>query len=443
MDNMKKYLLTVLLLCAVVIIGAWGISVNIKNTKLTNTLETSCRGDFEEFYEDMALMSRDLESCTLSSDPAYIINMLSSAGERAASAKETLSRLPVSQVYAQGVQSLLSKGEEFSKAMLRGYLDGKELSSENLNAIRAISVASQTFLEELDSFYDRIDHEDYRWIRENANEAFEEADDEFSLSLKNMNEALEDMPDMVYDGKYSSHISPKEYKGISGGEVSKDDIHKSLSENMGEGWEVSYSGENGGNLPSHAFSATDGKNSMHVIYSKKGGNLISATSENYPDQSKIDFDEALEKADDFIERLGHEGMDEEYYEVYNNILSVTYAYSHEDIKCLSDTVTVQISLKDGKVLGYEADSYYKNHYDRQSATPAISVDEARNSLHGDMTVRSTSLCYFPTDGGEEILCYEFLVDKNESAYLIYIDAQNGRQREIKRVSVGENTFKVD
>ncbi len=442
MNNAKKYLVILLLLCAVVVIGAWGISVNMKNDELTKALGTTLAGDFEEFYDDMALMSEFLEKCTESNDPAYIVNMLSSAGERAASAKEALSRLPVAQQYAGGVQALLSKGEQFSKAALRDYLAGNDLDQKDKNSILAIATASEVFLEKLSGFYDDLDRENYSFIKLNASEAFMSAEDELSESLKKMGEDISDLPDINYDGRYSSHMDPSEYKGISGNEADKEDIRKTLEENIGEGWNVEYSGEGKGNLPTHSFTATDGKNTMHVTYSRQGGNLLLATSENYPDRSKISCDEAFLSADRFVEKLGHSGMDEEYYEIYNNILSVTYAYSENGIKCLSDTLTVQVSMKDGKILGYEADKYYKNHTKRDPATPSVSVEEARNAISENMDIISSSLCYLPTEGGYENLCYEFLCERDDDSYLIYIDAQNGRQREMKKVSVGENMFKV-
>ncbi len=443
MNSAKRYLVIVLLLCALTVTGAWAVSINMKNEKLERSLETIHRGDFEEFYDDMSLMARDFENAALSSDESYVINMLTSASEHASSAKEALSRLPVSQVYAGNIQSLLSKGEEFSKAKLREYLASGELTQSDRNSIRAISTAGKAFLEGLDGFYGETDSEEYSFIENSASDAFEYAEDRLSLALKDMGEENYDMPEVNYDGKYSSHIDPTDYKGISGEEVSKEDIMSDLKKNIGEGWEVSYHGEGKGNLPSHSFTATDGNNSMHVTYSRQGGHLIGATSENYPDQSKISSDEAISCADKFIEKLGIDGMNEEYYEKYNNILSVTYAYSHEGIKCLSDTMTVQVSLKDGKITGYEADKYYKNHTSRQSVSPEISVEEAAVNIHDDMNIISSSLCYLPTDGGSEKLCYEFLAERNDEKYLIYINAGSGRQIAFERVNHGEDTFTVE
>ena len=391
----------------------------------------------------MALMSDSLEKCSLSKDDKYIAGRLSDAIKHASSAKEILSHLPVSQIYAGKVQSILSKGEQSAKAALGSFISEGVFTENERNTIRIISSASQTFLESLDGFYDKMDHEDYEWIKMNADHYFSEAEDTFSTALKDMGEGTEDFPELNYDGKYSSHIDPKDYKAISGEEVGQDEIMKRLSENIGDGWKVEYSGEGNGNLPSYYFTATDGNNTMHVMYSKTGGNLISASSYNYPDQSKISFKEALSKADAFISDLGHEGMDEEYYEVYNNILSVTYAYSHEGVKCLSDTLTVQVSMKDGKILGYEADSYYKNYYDRKSVSPKIPVEEARRNIHENVNVTGTSLCYLPTDGGNENLCYEFLCENDGGTYLVYIDALTGQQREMMKVSVGENTFRTE
>ena len=440
---MKKYLIIVLLLCAVVVLGAWGISMYSENSSLNYALEQKYEADFEEFYEDVEILSDSLKGCTVSMDETYVVNTLSEAAESASSAKQMLSKLPVSQIYASKIQSVLSRGEEFARSVLKSYLSGNSLTDEQRRGVLAVSTACESFLDELDLFYDKLEtNESFSWIKNNADYYFSEADDIFGDSMSDMSNRTDDFPDINYDGMYSSHMQSIVYKGISGDEVSHSDISSSLTENMGEGWQVEYLGEGAGDLPTHSFTASDGSNTMYAVFSKTGGNLISASSYNYPEEVNISSDKAEEHADKFISQLNLENMQAEYYDYYNNILSVTYVYMHDGIKCLSDTMTVQVSMQDGKILGYEADSYYRSHFDRDDRLPVISEDEARSRISANLTINGSSLCYLPTDGGEENLCYEFVTELNDDIYLVYIDADSGVQRDIVRVTSGENIFKV-
>ena len=438
----KNYLLIILLVCALVVVGAWAVGVNMENEKLTKNIQMQYRSDYEEFIDDISHMKYALEKCTLSLDEGYVAKSLSDAVKYAASAKETLSHLPVSQVYASEIQTILSKGEQAALSALESYIDNRSFTETEKRNIRAVAVASRTFLENIDGFNEEIYKEGFRAVK-NEEYYFSEDKDALSGKFSEISAELQDMPQINYDGKYSSHIDESQYKGISGEKTDKNSIMENIKNNIDPSWNVEYSSSVEGNLPMHHFTATDGNNKIHLRYSVTGGNLISAISENYPDQSKITIEEAFTKADEFVKSLGHENMKRVYHEKYSNILCVTYAYFHNGIKCLSDTLTVQVSMKDGKILGYEAETYYKNHYDRSDKTPSVSVESAEKLIGEDMNVEEATLCYLPTEGGNENLCYEFLLEKNGERYLIYIDAEDFIQREMLRVASDENTFRVN
>ena len=76
--------------------------------------------------------------------------------------------------------------------------------------------------------------------------------------------------------------------------------------------------------------------------------------------------------------------------------------------CLSK---VGVSMDDGTVVRFASTGYLMNHY--------------------GLDVERTALAIIPSDGGEELLCHEFLcADPDGARLLVYCDAETGLQRRL-------------
>ena len=102
-----------------------------------------------------------------------------------------------------------------------------------------------------------------------------------------------------------------------------------------------------------------------------------------------------------------------------------------------DLVKVQVSLRDGAVIGLEAGGYLRNHVARDLTLPALSQEEAVARLGGRLTAEEARLCVIP-ENAEEYLCYEIQAFDESGEYLVYIDAQTGAERELFELISEEN-----
>ena len=116
---------------------------------------------------------------------------------------------------------------------------------------------------------------------------------------------------------------------------------------------------------------------------------------------------------------------------------INFAAVQDDVVLYPDLVKVQVSLRDGAIIGLEAGGYLRNHVEREFTLPALSEEEALARLGGRLTAEEARLCVIP-ENANEYLCYEIDAYDESGEYLIYIDAQTGAEREILEVISEEN-----
>ena len=63
-------------------------------------------------------------------------------------------------------------------------------------------------------------------------------------------------------------------------------------------------------------------------------------------------------------------------------------------------------------------------------TIKISKEEAKKTLNKQLNIESEGLAYIPTEWRTEILCYEFKGNVEGKEFLVYINAENGREEDI-------------
>ena len=95
-----------------------------------------------------------------------------------------------------------------------------------------------------------------------------------------------------------------------------------------------------------------------------------------------------------------------------------------------DLIKVKIALDDGEILGIETTGYLNNHTNRNISNIKITEEQAREDLNDNLEIKSSGLAVIPTEWKSEILCYEFKGKVEDKEFLVYINAENGREEDI-------------
>ena len=90
------------------------------------------------------------------------------------------------------------------------------------------------------------------------------------------------------------------------------------------------------------------------------------------------------------------------------------------------------TLIEGEDLDFEGKPY---HYIMIEEIPSFcfcakTIEKARENLNDDLEIISSGLAVIPTEWKTEILCYEFKGKVEDKEFLVYINAENGREEDI-------------
>ena len=175
-------------------------------------------------------------------------------------------------------------------------------------------------------------------------------------------------PTLINDGPFSDHILARTPLMTEGQpEVSAEQARITAANAAGK--ELSEMREEDSILPSYVFHDAL---STSVAITKNGGYLCYLITEK-PDNltAKLSYEEAVNKAQQYLSAHGYDSMKDTYYETDNGVMTLNFAYydSASQTICYTDLVKVEVSLQDGSILGLDARGYLVNHHGR--AGPGI------------------------------------------------------------------------
>ena len=174
----------------------------------------------------------------------------------------------------------------------------------------------------------------------------------------------------------------------------------------------------------------DDNNYASMAISKKGGHIVYMNYNREIGEELINMEEANKIGLDFLKDKGFNNMKETYYMKQNGILTVNYAYNQDDVIIYPDLIKLKIALDSGEVLGMETTGYLNSHEKRKIENPKITKEEAKKNLNDKLKISSEKLAIIPTEYKTEVLCWEFKGRIKGNDFLIYINAENGKEQDI-------------
>ncbi len=412
---------------AIVLVLAAANIVYMQKLKAANyVIESGYREAVEELASSADKISSTLTKGKYSNDPAYTARLANELITQSNSAKEALLKLPVSSFDLEDTNKFLSQIGNYAYSLSEKAARGEahEISdTDNLNALSDIADQFSTHLWQIKNKMLSSD--------ENLYEMFEDLDELLILQdLTDLESGFDEMPKLIYDGPYSDHILEKTPKMTEGAkEISLEEATEKAARLLGvETWQVqsSDSGEDG-KMPSYCFWTENG----YAAVTKQGGYLNYMIKSRNVRDDEIEDEEAVRLARLYLDSLGIEGMESTYYEEYNNVLCVNFAYKDGKTICYTDLIKVSVALDNGEILGFDARGFIVNHYDRDIPEPAISQIEAQGKLSPFLKVTDSRLALIPTDATKEKLCWEFKCGTDDDeTILVYINAETGVEEDI-------------
>lgn len=358
-------------------------------------------------------------------------------------AKIYLAELPLSYEELSNVNKFISQVGDFSLYLSTQLSKGEEITKEEMDNFITLGQYAKGLNDSLKDLQTTLmegeipigqTEQAYQSL---SQETQEQAVPAINSGFREMNEGFTDYPTLIYDGPFSDHITQMKPKLLEEKKpVSADTAQTSAALFLNESPQnLTHAGDTEGNLPCYRFTAGD----KSITISKQGGYVNAMLNSRQIASPKLDFKGAAEKAQAFLEQADYPSMKESYYVINNNICTINYAYVQDGAVCYSDLVKVGVALDTGEIVSFNATGYLMNHHDRSVDFSPISADEARASVSPRLKVEAESLCYIPSSGLNETLCYEFTCSaENGDRVLVYINAQTALEEQIFIVLQADN-----
>ena len=378
-----------------------------------------------------------LAKSLISSTPEHGAETLTNVWREANLAQSYLARLPIESQELENTEKFLNQVSDYSYSLSRKNIYNESLSDEDLKNLKDL----HNYSVELENTLNQLS-EDINSGRIKLNElsnkgtvAFaQQVSTQTNDSFSNLEENFHEYSGLIYDGAFSEHITSSEKKGLTGNDIDEETAKQKVSEFIGQEniKEIQSLGfSENATIPEYNFSVkTNLENDITISVSKKGGHIIYMNSNRKVNSEIISQEEANEKGKEFLNNKGLNNMKETYYLKQDGIVTINYAYTQNDVVVYSDLIKVKVALDNGEVLGIETTGYLNNHTQRDTSKVKISKEEAKKTLNKDLEISSEGLAIIPTEYNTEILCYEFKGKVDDREFLVYINAENGREEDI-------------
>lgn len=435
-NKIKKNIFWIILIIsiAIIIILAYLLFKKNKEVQLVNT--NLYNSNFYELVDYIQNVETYLSKSTISTSSTHSAETLTYLWREANLAQTYLSELPIQSQELENTSKFLNQVSDYSYALSRKNIKGEDLTEEELKNLEELHSYSLELENTLNELALELENGALSWkdLTKKDNGQFAQSVSSSLDIFDQLEQNFHEYSGLIYDGAFSEHLTSSNPKMIKGDEISEEDAAKKAKDFLGENnvSEVSNLGANeNANILAYNFSIknNDGK-TTYISISKKGGYVIYSSFNREIKEQKLNYEEANNKALEYLKQKGFDNMKETYYLAENGILTINYAYVQQDIIMYPDLIKIKVALDNGEILGIETTGYLSNHEERNLKTAKITKEEAKKKLNKNLNIMSEKMAVIPTEYKTEIFCYEFKGKIDDREFIVYINAETGEEEDI-------------
>lgn len=437
-SNKALIIVTIILSIAVVALGIlYGISLSSLNNFQTS-LENVYQKNFYELVDEVNNVETKLNKVLASNSNTYRSKLLKEVSKNASEAQTRLNMLPYSINGLSDTISFVNQLSGYTETLAKNLDKGEKIDEKDQETLEKVYESVVNIKKSLNSMSKQM------WEGYNITSSSLKLDGDYNSltsDMSAMNGEDIEYPTMIYDGPFSDSQVNKEVKGLNFSEVSmetaKNNLGKILTNISVDN--LKFNGESSGHFQTYDFSYED-ENGVYTFaqVTKKGGKLLTLSSQNIYKTKKLELANAEKIALDFAKKAGIESMKVVWSDVVGDDAFINLAPVIDGVIIYPDLVKVKVDLTKGDVLGFEASSYYMNHVNRKILPARITESVAKAKIYSGLYVKDSRLALIPLEYGEEVLCYEFICSMNGNTYYVYINAVNGAEENILKVVQTDN-----
>jgi len=396
------------------------------------TLENHYKESLYQLADSMKNINANLGKISVSNNTKQQQKLLLLVEGAADAAGRDLSLLPMDAEVVEKSLKYTNQVSDYAKTLSEKLYTGGNLSVEERTNLSALENVSENLYMGLN--YAAMN--DLDWKVDDTGYGF--------VNMEGMDENVFDYPQLIYDGPFSDAVVDKTVQ-----------FESKISPSSGEAYimnafrdynisSVAYGGKVDGKIMAYAYDMiTTSGDVYRILFTPDGrvaqfnGNVEQTDMVN---TQELDLENFQKTAVAFANNLGFSVKAIWTSQPIENRVYVNMCFVQDDIVVYPDMIKVALNL-DGKVVGFESLSYLLNHKERELTSDYSNIENGIERLSKTVQVVGINKAVIPL-GQKEYFCYEFVCEKGNDTYLIYLDTLTLVERDISKVVKGIEGYSV-
>lgn len=395
--------------------------------------------DYEQQLDSLSVYLSEIDNglkiSSYISTPEQFARVSSAVWQNCGSAKGCIAALPTAIAEFDNTYRFLSQAGEYMKSLSVEFSKGNEISSKARKTLKDYSNYASQLCTEISDLRDEMESRNL-WDNMAYKVTFnsqEEMDNEYFYSVLAESEGgLSDIPDPVYNGPFSSHITNSSSKYLEELEIiEQSDAAEIAAKVLGvEVDRLTFAGESSEYDKFTSFRFETGLGQYAAI-TKKGGKVAYFLKESYAEKSSISEKQALTICLDALNKMGYDNLKATHYTTTDSVMTAEFCRIQNGVVCLTDVIKVGIEMDSSKVFAMDARQYLLNTKPRSIPEPQFKKDQALQVLSSSLTMQSVSTVIIPSDNVSDTLCYQFICRADDNTnVIVYINCNTLEEEKI-------------
>ena len=435
-NNKNKIRIISYLTALVAVLFISNIVTYNKAMRYKNTVRNSYMSSLSQLNEKVVNINSSLKKGMYVSSPPAFSMIAANIWQDASSAKAIIGTLPLEGIDLSKMTKFISQSGEYALSLLKKTSSGQPISDSERENIRSLSNSANAVASELSSLKSEINSGKIS-LTEIRDGAFSQINSTNSTPNKNYLSGIQDeFPEyasLIYDGPYSDHIEKLEPEFLKGkSELSENQLIERAADILKINSEsITQSSGSNGKIKTMCYLYSTPESSAELELTRIGGYILNYSKYRRIGNCSLSVGEAVDLAKTELNKLGFNNLKESYYTIFENRITVNFAYSENDVICYPDLIKVSVALDNGEIIGIESYGFIMNHKNRNISEPDISKSQAEAVINKDLKILSSGVCIIPTSGKNEMLCYEVKTLSPENIhYIFYVNCQTGYEENV-------------
>lgn len=442
---MFRWISIALLVIAGIGLGAWGYKEHEEKNAVLIQAENTYQRAFHELTYHMDLLHDKIGTALAASSDKRLSPELVEIWRITSESLGNVGQLPLSLLPFNKTASFLSDIGEFTYQTAARDLEDDPLSEEERADLEELYAQAEDIQGELRNVQHAVLEDNLRWMDVQLALATEDEpmDNKVIDGFKTVEKKVKGYEEGNVDSSIFAITPDKEmYQSITGEDVAEEEavnIARDIFHLPDEDLTVSTTGE-GSEIPMYTMTYRDDDINAYMDMTKQGAHPVTIIMKRPVKEQNLSLHEGTLEAEEYLKSFDIDDMTLFQSSEHNGIGMYSYIFQDEDVRILSDAIQIKVALDNGDILGFSGRNFYSNHHDRDIPQPEITEEEAVDLVNENLTVNEIHLAIIDDDFDDEVLVYEILGSLDEDTYRIFINADNGDEEKVEKLSSVEANF---